>query len=377
MNTRAEVIRRIGAAAKRRACERGAAAIEFALIFIPLFALFYAIVSYGLIFALQQGMTLAAEEGARAAIAVDPSSYADTAAYLNDGVIPRVRQQVGQSLNWLPANIKTHVLGTDNLGRDYLSRVIYGARISLLIGVESFDTQWLRRMNKAQNVRRSQESLIRRCLEAGILFQYGLVFDPTERRVADMERELDVIAQDASIPAPNFIFVATPFPGTPFFAEKHAQGLILPGTRVRDLDGSTLNLRALDGEAAVATFLRTTKNLVGRRARFLAHQARFHWRYRAALEPHVHLASALTIGSIMSPQGLSNVRYAFRAKSPRTHVGATDRLDPVYTPSQPVDGRFASWFEPTLVTLADGSLNPALADDLTRAHARRPAAAVA
>jgi peptide/nickel transport system permease protein len=29
----------------------------------------------------------------------------------------------------------THVLGTDNLGRDYLSRVIYGARISLLIGV--------------------------------------------------------------------------------------------------------------------------------------------------------------------------------------------------------------------------------------------------
>ena len=28
-----------------------------------------------------------------------------------------------------------HILGTDNLGRDYLSRLIYGARISLLIGV--------------------------------------------------------------------------------------------------------------------------------------------------------------------------------------------------------------------------------------------------
>jgi peptide/nickel transport system permease protein len=28
-----------------------------------------------------------------------------------------------------------HVFGTDNLGRDYLSRIIYGARISLLIGV--------------------------------------------------------------------------------------------------------------------------------------------------------------------------------------------------------------------------------------------------
>jgi len=29
----------------------------------------------------------------------------------------------------------SHVLGTDNLGRDYLSRIIYGARISLLIGL--------------------------------------------------------------------------------------------------------------------------------------------------------------------------------------------------------------------------------------------------
>ena len=28
-----------------------------------------------------------------------------------------------------------HILGTDHLGRDYLSRLIYGARISLLIGV--------------------------------------------------------------------------------------------------------------------------------------------------------------------------------------------------------------------------------------------------
>ena len=28
-----------------------------------------------------------------------------------------------------------HILGTDHLGRDYLSRLIYGARISLLIGI--------------------------------------------------------------------------------------------------------------------------------------------------------------------------------------------------------------------------------------------------
>lgn len=94
--------------------QRGAAAIEFALIFIPMFALFYALVSYGLVMALMQGMTLAAEEGARAAIAVDPGSFASTSEYMDNGVIPQVRARVGQSLDWLPAGIKSHVLGEGN-----------------------------------------------------------------------------------------------------------------------------------------------------------------------------------------------------------------------------------------------------------------------
>lgn len=36
---------------------------------------------------------------------------------------------------WLDGGDWAHPLGTDGLGRDYLSRIIYGARISLLIGV--------------------------------------------------------------------------------------------------------------------------------------------------------------------------------------------------------------------------------------------------
>ena len=45
---------------------------------------------------------------------------------LSRRMIPPVWYEKG---NW------THLLGTDNLGRDYLSRVLYGAQISLLIGV--------------------------------------------------------------------------------------------------------------------------------------------------------------------------------------------------------------------------------------------------
>ena len=45
--------------------------------------------------------------------------------------------------NWMDGGSPAHLLGTDQLGRDYLSRLIYGARISLLIGTLTVITSGL------------------------------------------------------------------------------------------------------------------------------------------------------------------------------------------------------------------------------------------
>ena len=53
--------------------------------------------------------------------------------------------------------------------------------------------------------------------------------------------------------------MAVPFPATPFFHDRLARGLILPDTKVRDLEGSTLTLRPLDPIEDVARFIATPR----------------------------------------------------------------------------------------------------------------------
>lgn len=245
--------------------------------------------------------------------------------------------------------------------------------ISIFVGVESLDDRWLRRVNKTQNSRFDRVTLIRKCLDAGILFQYGLVFDPTERTLAEMHRELAFIC-DTDIPAPNFIFMAVPFPGTPFLRDRYARGLLLPGTRVRDLEGSTVSMQPLDGLPDVARFLATAKNLHGYRRRHLRRQARFLWRYRRALSAEQFLISNAIFLSIMAVGALWSPSTILRRSNGRTHVSTTDRLDPIYTPVMRVDSRFTAHFTPTAVTDTAGELNPAIADDLLATRYQRAAA---
>lgn len=94
--------------------QRGAAAIEFSLLFLIFFTLFYAIVSYSIIFLLKTSLHYAANEGARSAISVDHQSFANDSDYLNQGLVPRVRETVGNTLQWLPNKAREQVLGTNN-----------------------------------------------------------------------------------------------------------------------------------------------------------------------------------------------------------------------------------------------------------------------
>lgn len=76
--------------------QRGAYAIEFALVFLIFFAVLYGIICYGLLFTFRMSMQNAAEEGARAAL-----RYQSTVQARQD----RAKAVAEQSVSWLPATV--------------------------------------------------------------------------------------------------------------------------------------------------------------------------------------------------------------------------------------------------------------------------------
>lgn len=85
--------------------QRGAAALEFALIFPILFVIFYAIASYGMTFMLIHAMNNAASEGARSALLVDLDAACGgnvTAACAQGAVEARAIAVSQSALDFLP-----------------------------------------------------------------------------------------------------------------------------------------------------------------------------------------------------------------------------------------------------------------------------------
>ncbi|MBU9127530.1 pilus assembly protein [Burkholderia multivorans] len=76
--------------------QRGATAVEFAIVFPLFFVISYAIITFGMIFVIQQGLTFAANEGARAGLNYAPSL---------DARIDNARAAAQKMLSWLNIDV--------------------------------------------------------------------------------------------------------------------------------------------------------------------------------------------------------------------------------------------------------------------------------
>ncbi|MBU2733689.1 pilus assembly protein [Acidithiobacillus ferridurans] len=83
-----------------QSAERGQAAIEFAIVFLLFFAMLWGILTFGFIFAAQNTLTLAAENGARAALRYQPAT---TAAGATAARISAATTMATNTVQWLQA----------------------------------------------------------------------------------------------------------------------------------------------------------------------------------------------------------------------------------------------------------------------------------
>lgn len=229
----------------------------------------------------------------------------------------------------------------------------------LFSGVESFDNEWLRSFSKVQNVRAPQVELISKCLNAGIIFIYGLIVDITSRSLKEIRRELDFIVGTPEITLPCFISTSIPLLGTPYFFDAVRAGTILPKTKLRDLDGTTITQTPIDPLPEVVTFLRNLQSFREHRSRVPKHALGFFKRYRGKLNP-LQMAIGTGMGLMLSTQSVSTGSLPFRKKRrgpARTFVSTTEPLDHMYEPAFRVDARFQDHFNPTMVTDINGNLH--------------------
>jgi hypothetical protein len=240
----------------------------------------------------------------------------------------------------------------------------------LFNGVESFDKKALLNFRKYQNTCLPQVELIRKCLNFGIPFYYGIVFDLTTRPITELKEELEFIIGNPEITLPSFITLAIPLLATPFFFECLNQKLFLPNIRLRDLDGTTITLKPLDSLSDAVQFVEKIQTLRGYKSKIIRHMKNFYRIYKDVLR--VENLSMVTYNALLlaAPRLAtvgSDIGRLFLncfKKQSRTFVGSTELLDSVYQPEFFIDSRYRHYFEPTMLTDENGDLCEALHPDL-------------
>ena len=247
----------------------------------------------------------------------------------------------------------------------------------LFSGVESFDPEWLRKVNKLQNTGAAQIELIMECLKMGVVFSYGLIADFTTRTIDDFRRELECILSTPEVTLPSYVTLPIPILGTPYFYDSLAQGRILPNIKLRDMDGATVLEKPLDPICKLVKFLADDVHMFnGYGLHVLRHSARFTRIYRKHLtKMQLIFATGGTLMQCAHRLSLS-LRLARRpgTNGLRTHVSSTEPLDDVYTPAFRLASRFERYFRPTAVTDQNGQLHEDLIESglLTRRKIGKP-----
>lgn len=243
--------------------------------------------------------------------------------------------------------------------QENLTRIREAGCELLFSGLESFDNDWLRNFNKLQNTKAPQVEMVSKSLNAGIVFAYGLMLDVTSRSVSDLRRELNFITGTPEITIPSFVTLSIPLLGTPYFYECVRNGTILPQTKLRDMDGTTVLQTPVDDMDEVVRFVNDLQSLRGFQSRVVKHAIGFTRLYGSKLTK-MQLAMAVGAGLLVCAQplttSLTGLGWA-RKRRPRTFVSTTEPLDHMYTPAFRIDSRFEKYFRPTMVTDEVGELH--------------------
>jgi hypothetical protein len=248
--------------------------------------------------------------------------------------------------------------------------------LALFSGIESFDTAVLRGFRKLQNTAVPAVEIVRRCFEAGLVFAYGVIFDFTTRTLADVQAEMAFIVGNPELPLPNYFSSVIPLLQTPYFHQCLRRGLLLPSTKLRDMDTTTLTLRPRDPVDQVTAFLRDLPTLRRYRHRVPGRTVAFLRRYKRYLS-WLQVGISLSGPAMLCAPDLTSGLRRRRAGGGRTHLTTTEPLDSLYTPAFRVDRRWESYFQPTMITDANGELNEALREDLEARVSPEPVCAVA
>ena len=247
-----------------------------------------------------------------------------------------------------------------------LARFKEAGCIGFFTGVETFDAGQIAAYNKKQNLVTPQLTVIRQCLEAGLVFHYGLIFDLYERSVADVTAELDILTSEPRITLPSFLSLAIPLLGTPLFKTRLRQKALLPHLKLRDMDGRSVMTRTVDTPEVATAFARRMDMGLLSKWKLMQRAGSLTWHYGRKLTPIAMTSAWADVVSMSFPRLGSAGREGFfqPRTGGRTYFAPTEPLGTLYQPSIAIPEKYQHHFSPLHVTDAEGNLSPDLIDDL-------------